>query len=557
MVTYRAAVQGMLTGVLLAVARISGETAPLLFTALNNQFWSADLNAPMANLPVVIFQFAMSPYADWQSAGLGRGLADHRRHPGPQHHRPDVRRMEQLQAMNAVDDAIRRLRADIAMTAAGAADPASSGSRPTKVEIRDVSFFYGEFQALKNISLPLRDRRVTAFIGPSGCGKSTLLRILNRIYELYPASARPATCWSTATNILAPGLDLNRLRAKIGMVFQKPTPFPMSIYDNIAFGIRLYERLPKAELDDRVESALRRAALWDEVKDKLRKAASASRAASSSGCASPAPSRSKPEILLLDEPASALDPISTQRIEELIAELKSRLLHRDRHAQHAAGGAQLRLHGVSVSRRIDRVRRDRADLHPPEGEAHRGLHHRPVRLTARDAMPAEHIIKSYDEELDRLNKMIVEMGGLAESQLAAAIEAVVKRDSELAARVVEDDAKVDQLERDLDNLAIRLLALRQPMARDLREIVAALKIASDLERICDYAANVAKRSIALAQIAADPAGARAAADGASGAALGQGRDRRLCRARRRQGDRRVARATKSSTRCIRACSANS
>ena len=172
-------------------------------------------------------------------------------------------------------------------------------------------------------------------------------------------------------------------------------------------------------------------------------------------------------------------------------------------------------------------------------------------------MASEHIVKSYDEELRRLSNTIAEMGGLAESQLAAAIEAVVKRDSELAARVVEGDAKVDQLERDLDNLAIRLLALRQPMARDLREIFAALKIGSDLERICDYAANVAKRSIALSQIAAGAAGLRSAAHGASGAAADQGCHRRLCRNATPTRRMRCGCATPSSTRCIRACSASS
>src|SRR5207245_5412952 len=131
------------------------------------------------------------------------------------------------------------------------------------------SVFYGKFQALKEVSVPLFDRSVTAFIGPSGCGKSTLLRILNRIYELYPGQTATGEVIVDGENILAPGLDLNRLRARIGMVFQRPTPFPMSIYDNIAFGIRLYERLPRAEQDDRGEEALRRAALWDEVKDKL------------------------------------------------------------------------------------------------------------------------------------------------------------------------------------------------------------------------------------------------------------------------------------------------
>jgi phosphate transport system ATP-binding protein len=194
---------------------------------------------------------------------------------------------------------------------------------PVKVEIRDVGFHYGKFEALKNVSLALLDRRVTAFIGPSGCGKSTLLRILNRIYELYPGHVATGEVWVDGENILAPGLDLNIVRAKIGMVFQKPTPFPMSIYDNIAFGIRLYERLPKPELDDRVESALRRAALWNEVKDKLRQSGLGLSGGQQQRLCIARAIAVEPEILLLDEPASALDPLSTQRIEELIAELKS------------------------------------------------------------------------------------------------------------------------------------------------------------------------------------------------------------------------------------------
>jgi phosphate transport system ATP-binding protein len=192
-----------------------------------------------------------------------------------------------------------------------------------KAVMRNVDFFYGGFRALKNISVPLHDKRVTAFIGPSGCGKSTLLRVLNRIYELYPGQRATGEVLVDGENILTAGLDLNLLRAKIGMVFQKPTPFPMSIYDNIAFGIRLYERLPRSELDDRVESALRRAALWDEVKDKLRQSGlSLSGGQQQRLCIARAVAV-QPEILLLDEPASALDPLSTQRIEELIAELKS------------------------------------------------------------------------------------------------------------------------------------------------------------------------------------------------------------------------------------------
>ena len=191
-----------------------------------------------------------------------------------------------------------------------------------KAVIRNVNFFYDRFQALKNISLPLHDKRVTAFIGPSGCGKSTLLRILNRIYELYPGQRVTGEVLVDDENILAPGLDLNLLRAKIGMVFQKPTPFPMSIYDNIAFGIRLYERLTRSELDDRIEAALRRAALWDEVKDKLRQSGLGLSGGQQQRLCIARAVAVEPEILLLDEPASALDPLSTQRIEELIAELK-------------------------------------------------------------------------------------------------------------------------------------------------------------------------------------------------------------------------------------------
>jgi phosphate transport system ATP-binding protein len=193
----------------------------------------------------------------------------------------------------------------------------------TKAEIRDVRFYYKKFEALKGITLPLYDRRVTAFIGPSGCGKSTLLRVLNRIYTLYPEQRAEGEVLIDGRNVLAADYDVNLLRAKVGMVFQKPTPFPMSIYDNIAFGIRLYDKLPSSELDARVEEALQRAALWNEVKDKLKQSGlSLSGGQQQRLCIARAIAL-KPEILLLDEPASALDPISTSKIEELIHELRS------------------------------------------------------------------------------------------------------------------------------------------------------------------------------------------------------------------------------------------
>ncbi len=190
-----------------------------------------------------------------------------------------------------------------------------------KVSVRELQFYYGQSLALKNITMPLYEHKVTAFIGPSGCGKSTLLRVLNRMYDLYPNQRAEGEVLLDGENILAPDLDLNLLRARVGMVFQKPTPFPMSIYDNIAFGIRLYEKLPKSELDARVETALRRSALWNEVRDKL----AASGLSLSGGqqqrlCIARTVAIS-PEVILLDEPASALDPISTAKIEELIDEL--------------------------------------------------------------------------------------------------------------------------------------------------------------------------------------------------------------------------------------------
>ena len=192
-----------------------------------------------------------------------------------------------------------------------------------KVVVQGLNFHYGKFHALHDINLQIPERQVTAFIGPSGCGKSTLLRTFNRIYNLYPDQRASGEILLDGRNILASGEDLNLLRAKVGMVFQKPTPFPMSIYDNIAFGVKLYERLSRAEMDDRVEWALRKAAIWDEVKDKLRQSGTQLSGGQQQRLCIARGIAVKPEVLLLDEPASALDPISTLKIEELIYELKN------------------------------------------------------------------------------------------------------------------------------------------------------------------------------------------------------------------------------------------
>jgi len=192
-----------------------------------------------------------------------------------------------------------------------------------KLRVKNLDFFYGTFQGLKSINLDIAEKQVTAFIGPSGCGKSTLLRTLNRMYDLYPGQKATGEILFNGKNVLEPTQDVNSLRAKVGMVFQKPTPFPMSIYDNIAFGVRLYEKLSKGQMDERVEWALGKAALWNEVKDKLKQSGLSLSGGQQQRLCIARGVAVKPEVLLLDEPTSALDPISTAKIEELVSELKT------------------------------------------------------------------------------------------------------------------------------------------------------------------------------------------------------------------------------------------
>jgi phosphate transport system ATP-binding protein len=192
-----------------------------------------------------------------------------------------------------------------------------------RVDVRHLDFFYGDAQALKNVNVPLYDRHVTAFIGPSGCGKSTLLRVLNRMYDLYPEQRAQGEVIFDGANILSPKQDINLLRARVGMVFQKPTPFPMTIFQNIAFGIQLYERLSRSDLDNRVETCLRRTGLWDEVKDNLGASGLSLSGGQQQRLCIARTIATRPDIILLDEPCSALDPISTGKIEDLIDELKA------------------------------------------------------------------------------------------------------------------------------------------------------------------------------------------------------------------------------------------
>jgi phosphate transport system ATP-binding protein len=194
---------------------------------------------------------------------------------------------------------------------------------PTKVSVRNLNFYYGKFHALKNISLSIAEKKVTAFIGPSGCGKSTLLRVLNRMFELYPEQRAEGQVLMDGADLLTSKDDVALIRARIGMIFQKPTPFPMSIYDNITFGVKLFERLSRPAMDERVEWALRKAALWTEVKDKLHQSGTSLSGGQQQRLCIARGIAVKPEVILFDEPCSALDPLSTAKIEELIDELKA------------------------------------------------------------------------------------------------------------------------------------------------------------------------------------------------------------------------------------------
>jgi phosphate transport system ATP-binding protein len=202
-------------------------------------------------------------------------------------------------------------------------DTITAQREQSKISVKNLDFYYGKFHALKGINLEIPEKKVTAFIGPSGCGKSTLLRIFNRMYELYPEQRAEGEIMFDGENLLTSKKDVALIRSKVGMVFQKPTPFPMSIYDNIAFGVRLFEDLSKREMDDRVEWALGRAAIWNEVKDKLSQSGQSLSGGQQQRLCIARCIAIKPEVLLLDEPCSALDPISTAKVEELIHELKT------------------------------------------------------------------------------------------------------------------------------------------------------------------------------------------------------------------------------------------
>ena len=287
------------------------------------------------------------------------------------------------------------------------------------------------------------------------------------------------------------------------MVFQKPTPFPMSIYENIAFGIRLYERLPKSELDGRVETSLRRAALWDEVKDKLNANGQSLSGGQQQRLCIARTVAVRPEVILFDEPCSALDPISTAKIEELIDELTDDytiviVTHNMQQAARVSEFTAFMYLGELIEFEFDQQ-----NVHRAARSAYAGLHHRPLRISAGENTMTEyttrvdHTAKAFDTDLQEITRKVAEMGGLVERQISDAVQALAERDLELGERVMATDPAIDALQREIEEKAILTIARRQPMAIDLREIVGAMRVANDLERVGDHAKHIGKRVVAL------------------------------------------------------------
>ena len=500
-----------MTGLLLAVARISGETAPLLFTALNNQFFSTDMSKPMANLPVVIFQFAMSPYDNWIRLAWAGALLITLAVLAPQHHCPRFPAREKARLIRCcARPYIQENRTMNAIATATATAPQTRNA----LELRNLNFFYGQFQGLKNVNLDIEERKVTAFIGPSGCGKSTLLRTLNRMYSLYPGQRAEGQINFYGQNILDEKQDINLLRARIGMVFQKPTPFPMSIYDNIAFGVKLYESLSDSEMDDRVEWALSKAALWGEVKDKLHQSGLSLSGGQQQRLCIARSVAVKPSVLLARRAHFGARPDLNRQSGRTGARAQAGLHHCHRDAQHAAGRALQRLHRLHVPGGTDRIRVDRTDLLQTHANRDRRLHHRPLRLTQahridssntvlcaqfdshkpnrENLMGDKHISSQFDTELNSISTNVLEMGGLVESQLHQAVYALIHMSLETAEQVLETEQRINQMELNIDHEIISTIGRRQPTARDLRFLMAISRTTQNLERAGDEVARMAR-----------------------------------------------------------------
>ena len=374
---------------------------------------------------------------------------------------------------------------------------------------------------------------VTAIIGPSGCGKSTLLRTINRIYELYPDQYATGEIVIDGRNVLDRRYPLSDLRRLVGMVFQKPTPFPSSIRSNVAFALSYYERLSKSELNDRIEDALRQAALWDEVKDKLNQSA----LVAVGRPAAAAVHRAHDRRPARDHPAGRADlgARSDLHREDRGADPRAaRALHdRHRHAQHAAGGARVAAHRLLPPRRADRIRQARATSSPTRASsAPRTISPAATADRSRSCSKPANIRSRPSTRISSgCARSSARWAGSPSMRSREAMRCLVQRDVEGAAQVVEDDKKLDALEIETERRAVQLIALRAPMAGDLRDVVAALKISGVVERIGDYAKNIAKRVPLLENVGKIEPLVAAPGNGADRDRDGPRRARRLRRAR--------------------------
>ena len=361
-----------------------------------------------------------------------------------------------------------------------------NGSKP-KISVRNLNFHYGGNHALRDNNLDIAENRVTAIIGPSGCGKSTHLRCYNRIYELYKGQSASGEILLDDRNILDPSVDLIELRMRVGMIFQRPSPFPMSIYDNVAYGLRLQGGHSRSEMEGRIEDALRNAALWDEVENQLHEPGTHLSGGQQQRLCIARAIAVEPEVILMDEPASAIDPVGTAKIEDLIGELKTRytIVIVTHNMQQAARVSDLT--AFFFEGEIVEFGAHNRYLHKAETQADRRLHHRKVRIMT------THLQK----EIEKLQKRILFMGAEVEDTVRKSVDALVRRDAKLAQAVIDHDEEIDQLEIEIEEECLKILALHQPVAIDLRYVIAVLKMNNDLERIGDLAVDIAERAAYL------------------------------------------------------------
>ena len=297
------------------------------------------------------------------------------------------------------------------------------------MDVRDFSFFYGSRQVLKKLNFTIERKSVTAIIGPSGCGKSTFLRSINRLNDLIPGVRHEGDILVEGTSVFSHGTDLVALRQRVGMVFQRPNPFPKSVFDNVAYGPALNRLVTRRDLPDLVERCLRQAALWDEVKDRLDESGAGLSGGQQQRLCIARALGNQPEVLLMDEPCSALDPIATQKVEELIFELKKHytIVIVTHNMQQAARVSDYT--GFFDRGRADRVRRDRADLHVARARAHGSLYYREIRMSV-------DVHRHFHDELSHVKVRLLTMSGEAEAALGLAVEALLERDGEKAGRVI-------------------------------------------------------------------------------------------------------------------------